>query len=48
VYDTAFLPKGKTVKDILYNITNDSLLLVNSAEDGNAGQREGAAAAGVK
>lgn len=34
-YDEAFKPKGKTIKDILYNITNDGLYLYNSSQDGN-------------
>lgn len=36
-YDMAALPKNKTLADVIHGITNDSLLIYNSAEDGNMG-----------
>lgn len=39
-YDRAYLPKGKTMKDVLYRMTNDGIYDYNSAEDGNiSGQK---------
>ena len=37
-YDTAYLPKGKTEADILYGMTNDSIVFYNSSEDGRVGE----------
>lgn len=48
IYDTAALPADKTHVDILYQITNDSLLLVNSAAEGNKGQRDLQSLAGIR
>lgn len=39
-YDRAYLPKGKTMKDVLYRMTNDGIYDYNSSEDGNiSGER---------
>lgn len=39
-YDLAYLPKGKTLKDVLHAMTNDGIYFYNSAEDGNiSGQK---------
>jgi hypothetical protein len=37
VYDRAYLPRGQTVKGVLYNMTNDSFIDINSAANGNMG-----------
>ncbi len=34
-YNRAFMPKGKTMKDVLYRLVNDGLLDYDSSEDGN-------------
>lgn len=34
-YDRAYLPKGKTMVDVLHRMTNDGIYDYNSAEDGN-------------
>ena len=34
-YDLAGLPKGQTVKDVMYNLTDDGLYLYNSSQEGN-------------
>jgi len=34
-YDKAYLPKGMTTRDVLYDMTNDGVYYYNSAEDGN-------------
>lgn len=39
-YDRAYLPKNKTMKDVLHRMTNDGIYDYNSAEDGNiSGQK---------
>lgn len=34
IYDKRWLPKGKTMNDVLYQMTNDSIMYVDSSEDG--------------
>ncbi|MAH46771.1 hypothetical protein CMI37_13160 [Candidatus Pacearchaeota archaeon] len=34
-YDLAGLPKGQTMKDIMYNLADDGLYLYNSSQEGN-------------
>jgi hypothetical protein len=34
-YDRAYLPKGKTMKDVMHKLTNDGIYDYNSAADGN-------------
>lgn len=39
-YDLAYLPKDKTLKDVMHAMTNDGIYYYNSAEDGNiSGQK---------
>jgi len=40
VYDRAGLPKGTTVKQVLYNATNDSFIDYSSSAAGNMGQKD--------
>lgn len=35
IYDRAYLPKGQTVKGVLYNMANDSFIDINTAANGN-------------
>jgi hypothetical protein len=48
VYDKAFLPKGKTVKDVMYNMANESLLIIDSSDEGNVSGKEGVGSTGFK
>lgn len=47
-YDLALLPKGKELKDVMHNMTNDQIVPYNSAEDGNNYGKDGANAVGMK
>ncbi len=38
-YDRAYLPKGKNMRDIWHEMTEESTMSYNSAEDGNEGQQ---------
>lgn len=40
MYDRSFLPKGMTMKDVLFDIANDGILSINTAQDGSRGGRE--------
>jgi len=40
-YNRAFLPKKKSMKDILYQMTEDSIVEYNTAEDGNQSEIDG-------
>lgn len=47
-YDLAYLPKSKTIEDVMYNIVNDGLLLINTAADGNVAGKDSTTAAGFR
>jgi len=48
VYDSAALPRGTTIKDILYQLANDNFVNINTSASGNMAMKDVANALGIK
>lgn len=48
VVDASLIPKGQTMKDVLYNVVQEGVLVVNSSDEGNVSGKDGSNTVPIK